>query len=411
MAVIREKMLNFASLAGNNNKFYNIKIEDGASYEVQIHYGRVGTSGQRTSKSFGSIYQAESFYEKKLSEKLNKGYVEVELTRTTSRNVTSNPQGKTSDKDIKNTKQVDAETAKVYSMLLHFVQSSRHFVKHNINSPLGSLTDNQIRKGYEILDRIERVLKNGVTDKNTLISLSDEFYRVFPIVFGTGRGSRYELVIDNLGKLGDKRQLVDVAKSVTITNELDSIEEVYDSLKMKIKPLKKTTKKYSEIIDRVARTHSNKHNFTMNVKNVYEIEKPEWDDRFNPYKCRVNLLYHGSRTENFLNILQQGLKIKPPGAAHSGSMFGNGIYFADQSSKSANYCWGFNRQKGTYYMMVCEVAVGKMYDLQSSDSSLRSAPRGYNSVRGVVGPHLYHNEIIVYNENQANIRYIIEFEV
>ena len=50
------------------------------------------------------------------------------------------------------------------------------------------------------------------------------------------------------------------------------------------------------------------------------------------------LLWHGSRLTNWVGILSQGLRIAPPEAPVTGYMFGKGVYFADMSSKSANYC-------------------------------------------------------------------------
>jgi hypothetical protein len=49
------------------------------------------------------------------------------------------------------------------------------------------------------------------------------------------------------------------------------------------------------------------------------------------------LLWHGSRLTNWVGILSQGLRIAPPEAPVTGYMFGKGVYFADLSSKSANY--------------------------------------------------------------------------
>ena len=40
-------------------------------------------------------------------------------------------------------------------------------------------------------------------------------------------------------------------------------------------------------------------------------------------------------------------------------MFGKGIYFADMSSKSANYCFT-SRSDPTGLMLLCEVALGNM---------------------------------------------------
>ena len=51
------------------------------------------------------------------------------------------------------------------------------------------------------------------------------------------------------------------------------------------------------------------------------------------------LLWHGSRLTNWAGILSGGLRIAPPEAPVTGYMFGKGLYFADMSSKSANYCF------------------------------------------------------------------------
>ena len=53
----------------------------------------------------------------------------------------------------------------------------------------------------------------------------------------------------------------------------------------------------------------------------------------------LELLWHGSRTENYVGILSEGLRIATPDAPVSGYMFGKGLYFADVPSKSANYCY------------------------------------------------------------------------
>ena len=38
-------------------------------------------------------------------------------------------------------------------------------------------------------------------------------------------------------------------------------------------------------------------------------------------------------------------------------MFGKGVYFADMSSKSANYCFT-SRENSTGILLLCEVALG-----------------------------------------------------
>jgi len=70
------------------------------------------------------------------------------------------------------------------------------------------------------------------------------------------------------------------------------------------------------------------------------------------------LLWHGTPLDSLLGILDLGLQIRRKGASWTGTMFGNGIYFADASSKSATFCkhrvWD-----GEAVLLLCEVDVGK----------------------------------------------------
>lgn len=82
------------------------------------------------------------------------------------------------------------------------------------------------------------------------------------------------------------------------------------------------------------------------------------------------MLWHGTKNENLMSILLKGLKIKPPNAAHTGSLFGNAIYFADLATKSLQYTskkgrWG-NKKESTFFMLLCEVALGNMANYSSS---------------------------------------------
>lgn len=58
---------------GSSNKFWNATVE-GTSFIV--HYGRIGTDGQKSEKKFDSAAEAEKAYDKKLAEKLKEGYRE-----------------------------------------------------------------------------------------------------------------------------------------------------------------------------------------------------------------------------------------------------------------------------------------------------------------------------------------------
>jgi hypothetical protein len=56
------------------------------------------------------------------------------------------------------------------------------------------------------------------------------------------------------------------------------------------------------------------------------------------------------------------LRVAPKDAPSTGYMFGKGVYFADLSSKSANYCFATN-ENPYGLLMVCEVALGNEHDV------------------------------------------------
>src|SRR5207244_1674084 len=71
---------------GGHNKFWSITVCDqgtayatGYRYKVEIHYGKHGTRGMFSTKNFTSAKSCNVFVDKKIREKLAKGYVGVNL--------------------------------------------------------------------------------------------------------------------------------------------------------------------------------------------------------------------------------------------------------------------------------------------------------------------------------------------
>ena len=89
----------------------------------------------------------------------------------------------------------------------------------------------------------------------------------------------------------------------------------------------------------------------MPVSNVkaWRIRNRRTEERFDRF-CQqeqlseghgIDHLFHGSRTENFWSIVTNGLLINPDcGVQRTGSMFGNGTYFAPLVQKSLGYTDG-----------------------------------------------------------------------
>lgn len=157
----------------------------------------------------------------------------------------------------------------------------------------------------------------------------------------------------------------------------------------------------------------------LRIKNIYTVEIPAMKAAFEADGKKVGnikQLWHGTRTFNVLSILKSGLVVpkSAPGStfAITGRMFGDGLYFSDQSTKSLNYSQGFwdrtSPRDNKCFMFLADVAMGKEYTPSRPEQHI---PRGYDSMLAKAGKSgVLNNEMVVYRLGQANLRYLIEFE-
>lgn len=401
-------VLNFASLKDNSNKFYIMELQEGTGeypFRVYTEYGRLGKNPRKEGRYFSGRGSAVVEFDKILTQKQRKGYEKVEVDDGFSFAPSSR---------MVSTKEPKVDLSSIADKVLQFIgkiyQTTTQFLVTSIDTPLGKLSANQVAKGLEILAEIESDLDNGY---NRFDRLSNNFYSVIPVSFGS-QVNYSKFVIDDYYKLNEKKDLLGVMSSVVdVQKDLEStLEEKYKALNLKLKVLSKRTNEYKRIVEKVKKSKGHNHHFDFEIKEIYQIEDMAGYKDFNPYDVSTMELFHGSRNQNILGILQNGLKIKPKSAVHTGSMFGGAIYFADSSTKSANYCWGFgNSYSGSEenFMFLCDVATGKIKEYEDAQPHLYSAPYGYNSVMGKKGRSLMHNEYMVYNANQVKLKYIIEF--
>ena len=100
---------------------------------------------------------------------------------------------------------------------------------------------------------------------------------------------------------------------------------------------------------------------------VYKIFESVNDKNFNliNYDNRY-IFFHGTKVENVIGILSQGLKIAPVQSINTGKSYGSGIYLSDNFNCSLGYCTYFPRVNYSMnnnekkFMFLAEVAVGKI---------------------------------------------------
>lgn len=156
----------------------------------------------------------------------------------------------------------------------------------------------------------------------------------------------------------------------------------------------------------------------------YVAFKKEYMDGFKKFPTK--LLWHGSRNENWWSIINLGLRIRPSNAIYTGSMFGDGVYFANKAKKSFGYTSSYraryvNGSAPIVYMALFDVAVGNTKDTETNKGyydmtfeKLRgmkdASGASYHSVFAHAGQQLYNDELIMYNHNQMTIKYLVEFD-
>lgn len=162
------------------------------------------------------------------------------------------------------------------------------------------------------------------------------------------------------------------------------------------------------------------------VNGIYRVRNLATEERFDRWVAehgnpRVREFWHGSRNENWISILQNGLVLNP-NAQLTGRMFGSGSYFAPSPSKSFNY----TSYHGTYWahgssdmgvMGLYAVAYGKPYVVYDNhefgysfgyDDLRRLDPKA-DCVHAKKGKALRNDEVIFYREDQTTINYLVDF--
>jgi hypothetical protein len=109
---------------------------------------------------------------------------------------------------------------------------------------------------------------------------------------------------------------------------------------------------------------------TAQLQRLFRIQRKGEAEQIKRWKGVPNhlLLWHGTSNANILSILKQGLRIAPPEAPASGLMFGKGVYFADNFSKSLGYCGG-----GAFYQYVYRHAEASSSEPADADGNTATA--------------------------------------
>lgn len=275
------------------------------------------------------------------------------------------------------------------------------------NTSVRDLTDEQLDKADALLQTIAGLLSASKIDRPAVIAASNDFFMALPHSTGSGQLQIPRLIRDPWEAA--------ITSLKRVEAEHDAVEDIRSARKSAQTPVTQTSTlallgaelepvdaaELKRLTEWVRETHAGTHHFKLGVKAAWKVSNPTTDAAFVGGKNCMDL-FHGSRDSNTAGICQRGILIKPAGIPTVGSMFGNGAYFADKSSKSAQYAGDF--------MFVAEVALGKMYS--AKDDRPQKPPAGYDSVKGCAGGRsgLLYNEFIVYQVNRSTLRFLLELD-
>lgn len=410
----------------NHNKFWYIRLYD--DFSVTTEWGRVGDRSQSKTQSFGAIDEANSFVEKKCKEKTSgrKGYSPLNVVSGTNPIIQHIPSTSLEDIALNQIETNSPDTANLIKMLskrnIHNIISATAIEydesKGTFSTPCGIVTQQGIDEARAILDEMEPLLSKHLHNSPEFIALLERYLRQIP--HKVGRRLIPIEIIPDTEALEKEYQILDalsasLQSAITqpvATSEVKELPKLF-SVKLNIVTDDSIIK---HIIKFFNDTKNSKHtSSSLKVKTVYSVEIDSMKTSFeNKGRSIGNVmeLWHGTRVENVLSILKSGLIIPKSGSKNvTGRLFGDGVYFSDQSTKSLNYAqgyWGHGSMESNCFMFLCDVAMGKFYIPKYCQHDI---PDGYNSFYAQANKSgVMNNEMIIPNLYQCNLKYLVEFD-
>lgn len=466
-------MLVLTNATNNNNKFYEILLNDDGV--VEMKWGRVGAGAQTSSSGGGFVFLC-----RKAREKFVKGYRpvqildnDIELSQSLDNSnkinlldIAINQLMFSPPKKLKT--YGDKEIELVRNLISHLVESNRHSIMETsgnkiqiddsglVKTELGALSMQNINDAMKLLFQLNDDWNKFTNNlPNNYVENLNKYLMLIPQRVPTKRnwhmdffeGNKFANQFDFLERLKEsvymyEKLLEDKRNELEQYKSSDIKTPTVFERQLRLVTNKKTLKEIEEFFNNSKnKTHSS---YNLKLKHVYEIvlvdadgkvKENTSDDFIEKSKTlgNVNRYWHGTRKFNILSILKNGLiipKTDDKTFSIAGRMFGDGVYFANQSTKSLNYSqgyWDSNKKDNHCFMFLADVVMGNpfkaghkefynlvehkypVYPVKGYDSTIATGGRNNLTHAGNLNK-LSNNEMIVYDLSQINWRYLCEFQ-
>ena len=448
---VEQRFFSQFNAMGHNNKFWNITLFDDNS--VEVHFGPQGKAGQRKTYSAGEKKGGRSGFESQIRDKTSAShhggpYIENKVLEAVQ--PTSSPQvvhkHELKDKAVRDIVR-DNTNPELKKLIHYFAEVNAHNILEASGGKItydtstgafrttqGVVTLHQIQEARALLDNID-----AYAAKPAFVKLIE--------AKGVGSESRdlfesLNMYLSLIPQAGLVRQM-NLADMFSVSSGLRKQNDILDGLESsyadviaaaakkdgKAIPAPEAEKAIFQVtlepmddfeFRRVKKLYNDTKGShydvqSYDVKAVWNLKIHAMDSAFEAKgKAVGNImeLWHGSGAANYLSILKVGMLIpRSGGSIHvTGRLYGDGLYFSDQSTKSIRYAtgaWGGSGKNDRKFMLLNQVAMGKTYIPRGGFSHL---PAGFDSCfakAGVSG--VQNNEMIVYKLFQANPVRLVEF--
>ena len=449
--------LNYTNVQRNNNKFYIIQLLQDVhtkKYGVLYRWGRIGFFGQVNYVIYETFEEAREAFLTKLQGKLEYGYIKIKMEAKIKEEKLDNKIDLSDDGLIK-------PLANLIRLVFDLKSMNQQIVKIGYDSdkiPLGQLSPEVIKEGYQYLNQIEKIIdekNNNICKINTkeIYDLSSKYFSIIPHNFGMNH--MHKFVINSPERIKEENELLDSIKNIKIVSGIlqqdksKSMNEGKDEISLKekldefiynIKFIPKDDNIYSIIDKYLSKSNQIKNSPKIKLNDLFWVEeKNAMNIKYDKHYKNRKLLWHGVSVPNFANIFKNGISLPPAEAPIFSYMFGKGIYFSDIAIKSF---YNSHPQNNIGILLLCEVDLGDLEERLKADIKLpQTLSEGKNSVKvlgmnypdekgnysdenGVEIPmgdilinrdeskktYFGFNEYIVYNLEQIKIKYIAKVQ-
>lgn len=408
----------------NNNKFWEVSIDEAG--HVNSRYGRVGAKGATRALGHG-----EALFNRKIREKERKGYKQIDIVGAPKAEGMGGAQLASAAEE-----QIGRGDPVISDLVRQLARINRHqllaatggqmdmdLTTGIISTPIGVVTADNISRARKILMDLEPFVRSEDFDDRSFMDALEQYLMLVPQKVGSRQGWHRD-VIPGTDALTEQGALLDqLESSIEIAEQRmkdaakkpgEKPQQIFD-VKMELSNNPWLRQKVEAFYEKGRSTRHASHR--LKPARIFEVSLGSMDRDYAQDGEKIGgtmELWHGTRAHNLLSILKSGLIIpKSSGSIHvTGRMFGDGLYFSDQSTKSLNYAYGYwdgGARDDRCFMFLADVAMGTPWHPTRTGASVKP-PKGFDSVYARGGQdRVMNNEMIVYRTSQARLKYLVEF--